>query len=419
MSQIRFNEIASPGERMVRGNLIAARALHVLDGQDHYGNVVQAEVVDSGLEIHIAEARGPFSPATAAVMAQANQAAQAAYDTAMQPVRQRRAQIGALLQTIETVMAGPRDQQTVTGIQQNLRLLRSLAIVDVSINYADVRADNTRLRHEAQQLVSQGELAAMPVTEFLDDILQAQGPRGQIPLGVEHGVRDYFFVNNLLRGEAWGYLFSETGLLLLEGGKHNEALGELAMAVQLGYDDPSVKLGIGEAYQGLGDTGQAIGAYTAALADSPMNPEALEALTGLHRQKAAQTRRRVEPQVVPYAAMVDARDNLGPEEIQASSATQQQKASQLYTLGAAYLSIKPVHPSLGLELLQKSLALDPNRKETHLWIADACSTLRYAAGTQPSLSQQDYSPLGALLASVPGPSQIMRRGLSAVRRAMT
>src|SRR3989338_3499528 len=114
----------SVGEYLVRGNLVAARALHALDGMDHYQNTVTAEVSDRGLEIIIAEARGPFHPNTAAVMQQANVAAQAAFDAAMPPVRQRRQQIGQFLGLIEQVMTGPADQTAYAQIQQRLNALR-------------------------------------------------------------------------------------------------------------------------------------------------------------------------------------------------------------------------------------------------------------------------------------------------------
>lgn len=363
------------GEGLVRSNLVAARVLNVLDGQqqDHYRNIVTAEVADRGLEILIGEVRGPFSPATAAVFTQANVQAQAAFDAAMPPVRQRRTQIGVFLQTIETIMTGPPDQQTFDDIQHNLQQLRGVAFVGASIDYAAVRADNARLRQEARQLLAaqQGESAADLVVRYLDDALEA-ARRQRAPLnGSERNVRDYFFIHNLLRGEGWGHVLTESGLLLGEGGKHGEALDELLMAASLGYkEDAAVKLGIAKAREGLGELDLAISAYNAVLADAPVDADANTALARLYRQKSAQARRSVEPQILPHNVLADARQNLTPDSIDAANISNGRKASQLYNLAVAYLTIPPQYPDDAIRLLQSSLALEP-RKETYSWLAEA------------------------------------------------
>ncbi|MBI2580431.1 hypothetical protein HYV85_01345 [Candidatus Woesearchaeota archaeon] len=373
----------SVGEHIVGSNLVAARVLNVLDGQNHYQNTLTAEVSDRGLEIIIAEARGPFHPNTAAVMQQANQAAQAQFNAAMQPAQHRRQQIGHFLGLIEQVMTGPADQTAYGQIQQHLNGLRRVGAVDVSINYAAVRADNTRLRHEAMQLAGQGESAADLVVQYLDEALQlATTTRGLGPFrrsvsvtGIERNVRDYFFIHNLLRGgEGWGYVMRESGWLLLDGGKDREALGELLTAVHLGYNDPAVKLGIAKAREGLHELDGAIDAYNAVLEDMPVDQEANAALARLYGQKAAQTRRSVEGLIVPHDDLSSARSMLTADSIEAANISNGQKASQLYVLAVAYLCTVPKHVDSAIELLQRSLAIEP-RKETLSWLGEAHSRL--------------------------------------------
>ncbi|MBI3036485.1 hypothetical protein HYY73_01860 [Candidatus Woesearchaeota archaeon] len=370
----------SVGEYLVRGNLVAARVLNVLNPQqDHYRDTVTAEVSDRGLEIIVAEARGPFHPDTAAVMRQANVAAQAAFDAAMLPVGQRRQQIGHFLGLIEQVMTGPADQTAYDQIQQHLKGLRGVGVVDVSINYAAVRADNTRLRQEAQQLVGQGEQAADLVVQYLDEALRAEtangrGAFGRFPaFGVERGVRDFFFIHNLLKGEGWGHVMTESGLLLGEGGKHLEALNELLVARNyLGYDTPTVKLGLGRAYEGLGDADAAIKLFYEVVKAAPLDADATASLAELHRQKADQIAREVEP-LHPGIADLEAavQTIINPKKVLASGKTAQEKASALYTAGVAHLTLRDGFPNVGLELLQKSWELDPDRSETHDWLGEA------------------------------------------------
>lgn len=392
----------SVGESLVRDHLVAARVLNVLDPQqDHYRNTVTAEVADNGLEIIVAEARGPLHPNTATIMQQANQAAQAQFDAAMPAVRQRRRQIGHFLQLIEAVMNGPADQTAYAQIQQHLNALRGVGVVDASINYAAVRADNTRLRHDAMQLAGQGEQAASLVVQYLDEALKAETSNGRgafgrfPPIGVETGVRDFFFIHNLLRGEGWGYILTESGLLLEEGGKHREAIDDLVAAEHVfGYKDPAVYLGLGKAYKASGGNSidQAINAFNRVLEDAPADIEANTALMEIYRQKAVQTRRSVEPQIVHHDVLAEARQNLTSDSIESANISNSHKASQLYNLAVAYLTLDPQHVDEAIPLLQSSLALEP-RKETYSWLAEAHS--RIATGdlyTPPALPRHPAGP---------------------------
>ncbi|MBI2141390.1 hypothetical protein HYU16_03110 [Candidatus Woesearchaeota archaeon] len=402
----------SVGEYLVRGNLVAARVLNVLDGQNHYRDVITAEVADikgATLEIIVGnQVRGPLNSNTANLFRQARQNLRPQVNRQLQTEEQQWDTVENFLRLIEQVMTGPADQTAYRQIQQHLNGLRGVGAVDVSINYAAVRADNTRLRHEAMQLAGRGEPAAEIVVQYLDDVARTR--TGTIPtLGIESGVRDFFFIHNLLEGAGWGYVLSESGLLLEEGGKHREAIDDLVTAEHIfGYEDPAVYLGLGKAYQGIGSIDQAIGAFNAVLKDTLADQEANTALVRLYRQKA-QTAKSV-PTSVRNDVLESVMSTLTPESIRAAHISKEEKASQLYQLAVAYLTLEPQFPDEARQLLHESLALEP-RRETYSWLAElhsrAASGELYApfparghhgaGASQPSLFGRTGSAVGRIL----------------------
>ncbi|MEK6854040.1 MAG: hypothetical protein AABX60_01775, partial [Nanoarchaeota archaeon] len=241
----------SVGELLVRSGIVAARVLYILDGQEHYRKVVQARVRDSStLELAIASAESQYSPQEMeAAMGEANQKDRAALaELHANKKIPKQQQIKAALEAVVSGVASGKLKDEA-GFREVLRLheaVKRIAVVNVSINYADVMADNARLQGEARQLADLGMMAAQPVREYLEDaLLKATNLARQSPNGgVERDVRDYFFLHTLARGQGWGYVMTESGWLLLDGGKNREALEELLTAVHLGYNDPAVKLGI-------------------------------------------------------------------------------------------------------------------------------------------------------------------------------
>ncbi|MEK6853904.1 MAG: hypothetical protein AABX60_01095, partial [Nanoarchaeota archaeon] len=135
-----------------------------------------------------------------------------------------------------------------------------------------------------------------------------------------------------------------------------------------------VKLGIAKARDGLGELDRAIDAYNAVLEDMPVDTETNAALARLYRQKARQTQGSVEGLIVPHENLASARSMLTADSINAANIPNGEKASQLYCLAVAYLSIVPKHVDSAIELLQRSLAMEP-RKETYSWLGEAHSRL--------------------------------------------